>query len=73
MLSFYGPSLMLYFLRHCHIAWHASGGLGVTFLERPDDFRAAVKQPDVDALNKQCAAWNEYYPTDPYQQSDSGI
>lgn len=59
--------------RHCHIAWHASGGLGVTFLERASDYRAAVKQADVDALQAQCDAWNDYYPTDIYQQDDSGV
>lgn len=60
-------------IRHCHIAWHVGGGLGVTFLERPSDFRAGVKQADVDVLNSQCDAWNNYYPTDIYKQYDSGV
>lgn len=60
-------------IRHCHIAWHVSGGLGVTFLERPSDFRAAVQQSDVDALESQCNAWNNYYPTDVDKQYDSGV
>ncbi|KAJ4390165.1 laccase, multicopper oxidase, benzenediol:oxygen oxidorectuctase [Gnomoniopsis smithogilvyi] len=60
-------------LMHCHIAWHVAGGLGVTFLERPSDFRASVKQADIDVLKDQCSAWNQYYPSDIYQQYDSGV
>lgn len=60
--------------RHCHIAWHASGGLGVTFLERAAEFSEAVPQADVDALNEQCSSWNDYFPSqDPFGQEDSGI
>lgn len=68
LLTFLFPS------RHCHIAWHASGGLGVTFLERQSDFKAGLAQADVDALNSQCEAWNAYYPSgDPFEKEDSGI
>ncbi|ROW00470.1 hypothetical protein VPNG_07965 [Cytospora leucostoma] len=61
-------------LMHCHIAWHVAGGLSNTFLERLDDYRASLKQADVDTLNEQCTAWNAYFPAkDPYPQTDSGI
>lgn len=59
---------------HCHIAWHVAGGLGVTFLERLSDYRASMNQTDVDVLNNQCEAWNDYYPgQDPFEVDDSGI
>lgn len=46
----------------------------MTFLEREDDYRAGLKQVDLDVLNKQCEAWNEYYPSNaPFQKQDSGI
>lgn len=62
-----------YLRRHCHIAWHAAGGLGVTFLERAADLRDGASKPDVDALNAQCTDWNNWYPQAPYKQYDSGI
>ncbi|KAH8896476.1 laccase [Thozetella sp. PMI_491] len=61
-------------LMHCHIAWHASGGLSVDFVERPEDFRKGVSPADRAALDRNCNAWRGYYPTsDQYQQQDSGI
>ncbi|KAK2614816.1 hypothetical protein N8I77_001615 [Diaporthe amygdali] len=61
-------------LMHCHIAWHVSGGLGMTFLERVSDYRAGLKQSDVDVLNEQCKAWNDYFPHNaPWPQVDSGL
>lgn len=65
---------VLFFGRHCHIAWHASGGLGVTFLERLEDYKANLEQSDVDVLNEQCKAWNEYFPSNAeFSKIDSGI
>jgi hypothetical protein len=58
---------------HCHIAWHISGGLGMTFLERLGDYQAGLKQSDIDVLNTQCEAWNEYSNTMPWPQADSGL
>lgn len=59
---------------HCHIAWHVAGGLSVTFLERLSDYRAGMNQTDIDVLNSQCKAWDDYFPAkDPYPQLDSGI
>ncbi|ERS96778.1 laccase precursor [Sporothrix schenckii 1099-18] len=61
-------------LFHCHIAWHVSGGLAVTFAERPTDFKAGVAAADKSALDTQCTNWNNYFPSqDPFPQSDSGL
>ncbi|KAL1900129.1 laccase, multicopper oxidase, benzenediol:oxygen oxidorectuctase [Sporothrix stenoceras] len=61
-------------LMHCHIAWHVSGGLAVSFVERPADFKAGVSAADKSAFDTQCAAWNSYYPSqDPNKQDDSGL
>ncbi|KUI63476.1 Laccase [Cytospora mali] len=61
-------------LMHCHIAWHVAGGLSVTFLERLGDYRAGMNATDIDVLNSQCTAWDNYFPADdPYPQDDSGI
>ena len=57
-------------LMHCHIAWHVSQCLSVDFLERADEI------PDVmplSVLNDNCAAWKEYFPSDPFTQYDSGL
>ncbi|KAK4249145.1 extracellular laccase [Corynascus novoguineensis] len=61
-------------LFHCHIAWHVSGGLSVTFLERPNDLRDAVEgTADEQELNRVCEEWREYWPTNPYPKIDSGL
>jgi hypothetical protein len=61
-------------LMHCHIAWHVSGGLGMTFLERPADFKAGISAYDAVVFNDVCSAWNAYYPAnDPNRQDDSGL
>ncbi|AEO58496.1 extracellular laccase, lcc1 [Thermothelomyces thermophilus ATCC 42464] len=60
-------------LFHCHIAWHVSGGLGVVYLERADDLRGAVSDADADDLDRLCADWRHYWPTNPYPKSDSGL
>ncbi|KAI3395873.1 hypothetical protein diail_810 [Diaporthe ilicicola] len=61
-------------LMHCHIAWHIAGGLGLTFLERLSEYQAGLKQSDIDVLNKQCKAWNDYFPKNaPWPQLDSGL
>lgn len=46
----------------------------MTFLERVSDYRAGLKQSDVDVLNEQCKAWNDYFPHNaPWPQVDSGL
>ena len=56
-------------LMHCHIAWHVSEGLGVQFLEAKNQ----IVMPDMTAYNQQCANWNAFYATSPYQKEDSGL
>jgi hypothetical protein len=57
-------------LFHCHIAWHVAEGLGVQFLERAANILAAM---NLNEITPNCDAWNAYYPTDIYQQTDSGL
>jgi hypothetical protein len=56
---------------HCHIAWHASQGLSVQFLERKDEIKGAIGS--TAEFDKGCREWNEYWPTRVYNQTDSGI
>ena len=57
-------------LFHCHIAWHASQGLSAQFLERADEIPKAM---NLGAVTDNCNNWRAYFPTDPFQQTDSGI
>lgn len=56
---------------HCHIAWHASQGLALQFVESESDI--AVSMTDTAAFEDSCSAWNDYMPTEFYMQDDSGI
>ena len=58
-------------LVHCHIAWHASEGLALQFVESESDI--AVSMTDTEAFEDTCSAWNDYTPTEFYIQDDSGI
>jgi hypothetical protein len=61
-------------LLHCHIAWHASAGLGVDFLERANDFKGKISAEDAAAFSQNCASWRAYFPSmDPFPKIDSGI
>ncbi|KAF2726842.1 hypothetical protein EJ04DRAFT_582432 [Polyplosphaeria fusca] len=55
---------------HCHLAWHVSGGLFMTILERPDDIRKQDFDPDVFEL---CDKWDTYVSANPPNQIDSGL
>ena len=56
---------------HCHIAWHASQGLAMQFVESEDDI--AISMTNAAVFEDTCAAWNAYTPTEVYLQDDSGI
>ncbi|KAF2654402.1 multicopper oxidase [Lophiostoma macrostomum CBS 122681] len=58
---------------HCHIAWHASQGLSVQFLERNGEIKGAIK--DVSGLTQGCSEWDDYWQPGKhvYNQTDSGI
>jgi FtsP/CotA-like multicopper oxidase with cupredoxin domain len=61
-------------LFHCHIAWHASGGLSLQFLERPDDIPAAQYALS-DSFQNQCSNYQSYAATArfPLLGGDSGL
>ncbi|RVD89195.1 uncharacterized protein DFL_000211 [Arthrobotrys flagrans] len=50
-------------LIHCHIAWHASAGLALQFIERFDDIRTPYISPYeiVEPFYEQCSAWGGFY------------
>ena len=57
-------------LFHCHIAWHASQGLSVQFLEKVGQIGQVM---DVKSVESNCDAWRKYVPSDPFPKLDSGI
>ena len=44
---------------HCHIIWHADGGMGLQFIERPDDIQADkyYGQPE---FQNECSAYENF-------------
>ncbi|KAL4878340.1 multicopper oxidase-domain-containing protein [Aspergillus karnatakaensis] len=59
-------------LMHCHIAWHASQGLALQFVERESEIRAVI-EPGMNEFEDICEEWNEYWEDAVYHQDDSGI
>lgn len=57
-------------LMHCHIAWHASEGLALQFVERISEIPALI---DIDQMNSTCSNWDTYVAEDDVEQDDSGI
>lgn len=56
---------------HCHIAWHVSGGLYATFLERP---KGIMKMTVIPAtIAETCTAWDLYTSSNEPDQYDSGV
>jgi hypothetical protein len=62
---------------HCHIAWHASEGLAMQFIESVDSISSsgAIANWDTATQNggKTCSNWNSYIPGEAHEQNDSGI
>jgi hypothetical protein len=58
-------------ITHCHIAWHASGGLALNFVESRDSIAAGVA--DTSIFYDSCRSWNEYQVNEVHPQDDSGI
>jgi len=56
---------------HCHIAWHASQGLGLEFVESMGEI--SMKLEDKIAFEDTCLRWDAYTPTEIYLQDDSGV
>lgn len=56
---------------HCHIAWHASQGLAIQFVERETEIAGLMV--DYEQSNQTCAAWETFYSDAQFEQDDSGI
>lgn len=62
-------------LIHCHIAWHASQGLSLEFVESESQISSvSVNTADETILTDTCSAWSAFTQTaEYYAQDDSGI
>nr|ABM21605.1 laccase 2 [Monilinia fructigena] len=58
-------------LLHCHIAWHASEGLAMQFVESQSSI--AVRMKDTAIFEDTCSNWNAYVPGELFAEDDSGI
>jgi len=58
-------------LMHCHIAWHASEGFAIQFIESESEITGTMT--NTAAFTDSCNAWTSYTPTEAYTQDDSGI
>ncbi|KAJ1552120.1 hypothetical protein HK405_012580, partial [Cladochytrium tenue] len=58
-------------LMHCHIAFHASEGLALEFLERIDEVPGKVGVDD--AWAQTCDNWSSYAAADNVTRDDSGV
>jgi len=54
---------------HCHIAWHASEGLSLEFVESQSQISVA----DPTGFREQCSRWDNWTPKEIWPQDDSGI
>ncbi|TRX91707.1 hypothetical protein FHL15_007489 [Xylaria flabelliformis] len=55
---------------HCHVSTHASAGLYVNFLQKPD-LVTDKRIPDI--IRETCGAWNLYAKSNEVNQFDSGL
>ncbi|KAF1813390.1 hypothetical protein P152DRAFT_395179 [Eremomyces bilateralis CBS 781.70] len=60
-------------LFHCHIAWHASQGLSLQYMERESEIPGLIDASSASAMDSQCAKWRDWYKTTDHPQDDSGI
>lgn len=58
-------------LLHCHIAWHASEGLSMQFVENESEIALGMTNEVASEAN--CASWQKWSATMPFPQDDSGI
>ncbi|KAI1288298.1 laccase-1 [Xylaria venustula] len=58
-------------LCHCHIAWHASMGLSLEFVENRGSI--SLGRDDREVFDRTCAAWGDWDRQSPWAQEDSGI
>lgn len=59
---------------HCHIIWHADGGMGLQYLERPDEINAG-KYYNTPAFQDECSAYASYEASGDHYKSpyEAGI
>lgn len=57
-------------LMHCHITWHADGGLALQFIERPDDIPSTTYVGQ--SFNNECSALATYETSYPQGKKLSG-
>jgi FtsP/CotA-like multicopper oxidase with cupredoxin domain len=61
-------------LMHCHVAWHASEGFAVQFVEREKEIPRTMKAGNLEVFENTCETWDRYWNAkEVYGQSDSGI
>jgi hypothetical protein len=65
-------------LMHCHIAWHASAGLSLQFIEQRHKIKGIMEDANaLDEMDERCHDWIEHYSThnipNKALQDDSGI
>lgn len=58
-------------LLHCHIAWHASEGFAMQFVEDEDNI--ALTMTDAATYADTCSTWDTYSTSALFEQDDSGI
>lgn len=59
---------------HCHMAWHASGGFALQYLERPSEIAGIYGSVvNGDQYKNTCSTWKTYYASSIYKQDDSGL
>lgn len=62
---------------HCHIAWHASEGLAMQFVESPGEITTSGAlggwDSAVDNGAETCSNWATYNASPVHEQDDSGI
>ncbi|KAH8589692.1 laccase from botrytis Aclada At 1.67 A resolution [Bisporella sp. PMI_857] len=58
-------------IMHCHIAWHASQGFALQFVESESQIVSTFA--DETGFQDTCTNWNSYTTVQLYEQDDSGI
>ncbi|KUI54467.1 Laccase-2 [Cytospora mali] len=58
-------------LAHCHIAWHASEGFSLEFVESESEISASIRSAARTAVEDICISWDSFNQV--YVQDDSGI
>ncbi|OAG38740.1 hypothetical protein AYO21_07093 [Fonsecaea monophora] len=59
-------------LLHCHIIWHSESGMGLQFIERPDEIPAKA-YTSKESFVQECAAELEYEEEDPSHKKSGSV